>query len=369
MRKAIVKMGNHRAIIRCGDHCEIRMTSISPVSNGELVVAPEKVSICGTDIQILRGQRDDPAPIVGHEGLSTVIAAGHGAHGFLGDRVIINPTHPSDPGFLLGHNVNGLLQEQVKIPATAVDAGLVSRVSAAIPAARGTLIEPLAVATYALECLRIERPDSLVVVGDGLIGNLASLIAPRILGQDVLIAMVHRSELGLSWTSAFNPRVVNGLSLGDVVPHMGGAIALLSATHRGGTEPLLTECVRKLGTRFVAAHLVGGLQVGSVSPLLLGVDLHGVRAANTGGPWPPTRILFSSAGRSLALTGNRGVTNKRLEASAVLLEDPDFGEQVDHLITHDCDMENGIEILNQMMSSGSRVIGGELVMRLVIAMS
>ena len=214
-------MRNHRAIIRCGDHCEIRMTSISPVSNGELVVAPEKVSICGTDIQILRGQRDDPAPIVGHEGLSTVIAAGRGVNDFLGERVTINPTHPSDAGFLLGHNVNGLLQEQVKIPATAVDAGLVSRVSAAIPAARGTLIEPLAVATYALECLRIERPDSLVVVGDGLIGNLASLIAPRILGQDVLIAMVHRSELGLSWTSAFNPRVVNGLSLGDVVPHMG----------------------------------------------------------------------------------------------------------------------------------------------------
>ena len=71
----------------------------------------------------------------------------------------------------------------------------------------------------------------------------------------------------------------------------------------------------------------------------------------------------------MALTGNRGVTNERLEASAVLLEDPDFGEQADHLITHDCDMEHGVEILNQMMSSGSRVIDGELVMRLVIAMS
>ena len=87
-------MRNHRAIIRCGDHCEIRMTSISPVSNGELVVAPEKVSICGTDIQILRGQRDDPAPIVGHEGLSTVIAAGRGVNDFFGRACHYKP-HPS----------------------------------------------------------------------------------------------------------------------------------------------------------------------------------------------------------------------------------------------------------------------------------
>lgn len=360
----------HKAIVRRGTQCALEHLHEGIAGIGELIVAPEKVSICGTDIQILRGLRDDPAPVVGHEGLVKVVEVGEGAVGFaVGDRVTINPTHPSDPDFLLGHNINGLLQQRVRIPRTAVSGGLVSHVSPCIPAARGTLIEPLAVVTYALECLRLEDPDSLLIVGDGLIGNLAAIAAPRVLGEQVSIGMVHRSELGREWTQAHEPRVTNGRTVAELEPVLGKRIAMLSATHRAGTALGLTEAARTLGTRVVAAHLVGGLAPGTISPELPGIDLHGVRAANTGGPWPPARVSFSSAERSTVVTGNRGVPNRRLEAAAILLEEPDFGDRADRLITHDQPLREGVETLNSMLSSGSRVVDGELVIRLVIGMS
>lgn len=253
----------HKAIVRRGTQCALEHLHEGIAGIGELIVAPEKVSICGTDIQILRGLRDDPAPVVGHEGLVKVVEVGEGAVGFaVGDRVTINPTHPSDPDFLLGHNINGLLQQRVRIPRTAVSGGLVSHVSPCIPAARGTLIEPLAVVTYALECLRLEDPDSLLIVGDGLIGNLAAIAAPRVLGEQVSIGMVHRSELGREWTQAHEPRVTNGRTVAELEPVLGKRIAMLSATHRAGTALGLTEAARTLGTRVVAAHLVGGLAPG-----------------------------------------------------------------------------------------------------------
>lgn len=358
----------HKAIVRRGNRCVVKFVPSECACEGDLIVEPEKVSICGTDIQILRRVRDDPALIIGHEGLSRIFVKGQGVHGFeRGDRVSINPTDPANPDFLLGHNLNGLLQEQVRIPAAAVAAGLVTHVSSSIPAARGTLIEPLAVVLYALECLELEHPDSLLIVGDGLIGNFASLVCPYVFDDKTPIAMMHRSELGFEWTHSFNSRVLNAWSVGEASMYLGGRVALLLATHRSGTEPLLTESARVLGSRLVAVHLVGGLPFGSVSSEFPGIDLHKVRMMNTGGGWPPSREIFSDSRRATALTGNRGVTTTQLVNSSVLLQDSNLGLFVDGLITHDCGTEEGVEILNKMIGSGSRVIDGSLVMRLVIS--
>lgn len=363
-------MEKHKAIVRHGIHCKIDHLHEGAAAAGELIVAPEKVSICGTDIQILRGLRDDPAPVVGHEGLAKVVEVGAGVAGFaVGDRVTINPTHPSDPDFLLGHNINGLLQQRVRVPQTAVSGGLISHVSPRIPSARGTLIEPLAVVTYALECLRLENPDSLLIMGDGLIGNLAAIATPRVLGEQVSIGMVHRSEIGREWTQTFEPRVANGRTVADLKPALGNRVAMLSATHRTGTAPGLTEAARTLGARLIAAHLVGGLASGTISPELPGVDLHGVRIANTGGTWPPSRVTFTNSEISIVTTGNRGVPNSRLEAAATLLEESEFDGRFDHLITHDLQLREGVEALNTMLSTGSRLVDGDLVIRLVINIS
>ena len=221
---------------------------------------------------------------------------------------------------------------------------------------------------YALECLRFKTPDSLLILGDGLIGNLAAVVAPQILGEQISLGMVHRSELGVRWTRAFEPRVVNGRTVADLESALDGRISMLSATHRAGTAPGLTEVAQTFGARLTAVHRVGGLSPHTVSPEFPGVDLYGVRVANTGGLWPPCRVTFSDSERSMVVTGNRGVSNTRLEAASKLLEEPDFGGKVDCLITHDLPFEKGVETLNVMLSTGTRVVNGELVVRLVLDM-
>ncbi|MGW2722724.1 alcohol dehydrogenase catalytic domain-containing protein [Streptomyces sp. NPDC001492] len=354
----------HRAIVRHGTTCRIEEVPTPDPGEGELLLAPEHVSLCGTDIQILRGDRDDPSPVVGHEGAARIVAAGPGTEGFApGDRVVVNPTHPGDPSFLLGHNVPGLFQQRVLIGASAVHGGLVSRLPEDLPAARATLVEPYAVVRYALSCLATSAPDTLVVHGDGLTGNLAALLAPRFLFPAVRVVVVHRSEAGLKWTQAHFPHTVSVLATDPLDRHVTGRVALLVTTHRGGTVPAVEAALTTLGERLVAVHPLGGVPPRATTPLLPGVDLDGVRRAGTGGPWPPATTTFTRPGLNLTLSGNRGVTNPQLLAAAEALR---ADSTADPLLTHVMALDPGVRHLNRIINDRTRTVDGELVIRLVI---
>ncbi|MFD4656447.1 alcohol dehydrogenase catalytic domain-containing protein [Kitasatospora sp. NPDC058444] len=354
----------HRAIVRHGTTCHIEEVPTPDPGEGELLLAPEHVSLCGTDIQILRGDRDDPSPVVGHEGAARVVAVGPGADGFApGDRVVVNPTHPGDPSFLLGHNVPGLFQQRVLIGASAVRGGLVSHLPEDLPAARATLVEPYAVVRYALSCLATSAPDTLVVHGDGLTGNLAALLAPRFLFPTVRVVVVHRSEAGLRWTREHVPHAVGILDTDPLDRYATGAVALLVTTHRGGTVRAVEAALGSLGERLVAVHPLGGVPPRAATPLLPGVDLDGVRRANTGGSWPPATTTFTRPGLSLTLSGNRGVTSPQLVAAAEALR---TDGTADPLLTHVLELEPGVRHLNRIIGDRTRTVDGELVVRLVI---
>ncbi|MEU6375039.1 alcohol dehydrogenase catalytic domain-containing protein [Streptomyces sp. NPDC046909] len=354
----------HLAIVRHGTTCRIEEVPTPDPGEGELLLAPEHVSLCGTDIQILRGDRDDPSPVVGHEGAAKVVAAGPGADGFApGDRVVVNPTHPGDPSFLLGHNVPGLFQQRVLIGASAVSGGLVSHLPEDLPAARATLVEPYAVVRYALSCLAASTPDTLVIHGDGLTGNLAALLAPRFLFPTVQVVVVHRTEAGLKWTQTHAPHVRSLLATDPLAPQVTGTVALLVTTHRGGTVPAVEAALTALGERLVAVHPLGGVPPRATTPLLPGVDLDGVRRAGTGGPWPPALTTFTRPGLHVTLSGNRGVTNTQLLAAAESLRTDDTA---DPLLTHVLPLEPGLHHLNRIIGDRTRTVAGELVIRLVI---
>ncbi|WP_028477052.1 alcohol dehydrogenase catalytic domain-containing protein [Nocardia sp. CNY236] len=356
----------HRAILRHGATCVLADRPTPEPADGELTVAPERVSLCGTDIQILRGDRDDPSPIVGHEGAARIVGIGPGADDFaIGDRVVINPTHPSDPSFLLGHNVEGLFQERVVIGASAVASGLVGKLPHDLSPERATLVEPFAVVRYALGCLAASRPDTLVVHGDGLIGNLAAVLAPHYLAPGIRIAVVHRTAHGLRWTRTNIPAAANVLSgRDDLAAHTGDRVAVLVATHRAGTVPAIEDVLGQLGSRVVALHLLGGLAPDARSAQLPGVDLPGVRQANTGGPWPPASVTVDTGTHRLTLTGNRGTATAQLTAAAEALRRWD--DSVDMLLTHIVGMVEGVRYINEIITTRTRIIGGELVMRLVV---
>lgn len=358
----------HRAIVREGTVSRVvDRLSVRPTA-GEIVIAPERVSLCGTDIQIVRGDRDDPSPIVGHEGAARVLEIGDEVTGLTpGQRVVVNPTHPGDPSFLLGHNVDGLFQERVLIGESAVTAGLLVPITDDLSPSRATLIEPWAVTRYALECLMLREPDTLLIIGDGLIGNLAAVMATSTLVVDRTVVL-HRTTPGADFTSSAVPGVVNHMLnqrhwIGDV----GNSVALLVATHRSGTIDAIERVVRELGRRLVSVHPLGGIGPGSTCPSLPGVDPVGVRAANTGGTWPPATTRFRGRELDITMSGNRGVHTSRLGSAARELAL--VPSSVDDLLTHDVDLHTGVDIMNTLCHDRTRIIDGQPVIRLVIEMN
>jgi threonine dehydrogenase-like Zn-dependent dehydrogenase len=332
-----------------------------------VLLAPEAVGLCGTDIQILRRMRPDPAAVVGHEGFARVVATGRGVEAVeVGQRVMVNPTAPHDPDFLLGHNVPGLFQERVLISAGAVAGGQLLVVPEAVPAALGTLTEPLSVVTYGLECLRRAGARHLVVDGGGLIGLLAATQAERVIGPGTEVTVLHRHDHVRRWAAGHVPgrHVVDDggpdlLAAGSPRPAR-EATGLLAAVYRDATVPRVARLLRLLGDRLVAVHTIGGVPTPAVPDSSGGVDLAVTRSDNTGGPWPP----HVHHGAGIQFTGNRGVTNERLRHAATSLRD--LHEDLAPLLTHTVGQREGLTLANRIIAGTRTDLTGAPIIRLVV---
>ncbi|WP_158263085.1 ROK family protein [Amycolatopsis sp. CA-128772] len=357
----------HRAVVRAGGSVSVQARATSEPGPGELVVATEYAGLCGTDIQMLRGLRDDPAPVIGHEGIATVVAAGAGVPaGFaVGTLVAVNPTHPADRDFLLGHNVDGLLQERTLLPASAVGGGMVLPLPADTDRTLGPLLEPLAVVRYALGELRAFAPRTLIVYGDGVIGHLAVRTARRVLGSATRVVLVHHTAAGLAFSEAA-PYRADVLCTRLDRAHLGpGAVGALLATPRDATVSAL-EAVLSLGAGELAVDIVGGLPPAATTPLLPSVDLTAARAANCGGRPDPARVVTtgSAGGHRVHVFGHRGVAARHLlDAAAELTAVP---ERYRDLITHETDLEGAARVMRTLTGSRERMIDGRRLIKLSV---
>ncbi|WP_309134156.1 alcohol dehydrogenase catalytic domain-containing protein [Cellulomonas sp.] len=352
--------GTHRAIVRTGRTVSVAPRATVPPGAGEISIATVYAGLCGTDIQMLRGLRDDPATVIGHEGVARVVAAGAGVPEEYapGTLVAVNPTHPTDPRFLLGHNVDGMFQERTLVPATAVLGGMVLRLDDATDVTLGPLLEPLAVVCYALGELAAFRPATLLVLGDGIVGHLAVRAAPGFLGPGARVVLVHHTAEGREFSERSTYRADLLLTgMGDT-PSLDGPVAALVATPRDAT-------VAALGSALVAGadvvDVVGGVPAGATARALPGVDLAAVRAANCGGVPEPARI--TTVGR-VRLLGHRGVANRHLrDAATELARDP--GRYRD-LITHATDLDGAARVMRVLSRSRRRTVEGRRLIKLSV---
>ncbi|MFE2723003.1 alcohol dehydrogenase catalytic domain-containing protein [Kitasatospora sp. NPDC059327] len=360
----------HRALVRESGRVRLRPRPTRAPGPGELLVATQVAGLCGTDIQMLRGLRDDPAPVIGHEGIARVVAAGADTPDALrpGTPVVVNPTHRSDPSFLLGHTVDGLLQERTLIPATAVRGGLVVPLERPPDAVLGTLIEPLAAVRYAFALLATARPRTLVVYGDGTIGQLAVRAARRWLVGVRRVLLVHHTPAGLDWSARRTGPGVESLLHGEPggLPPLGPEpTAALLATPRDATVSALESALR-LDSGRLTVDLFGGLPPGAAGTPLPGVDLAAVRAANCAGfPVPPAFTeVVTTTGRPVRLTGHRGVGNDHLaEAAAELSRDP---ASYRDLVTHVVGLSEAARIMNDLSASRARTVAGRRLIKLAV---
>jgi 2-desacetyl-2-hydroxyethyl bacteriochlorophyllide A dehydrogenase len=152
-----------------------------------VLVRPDRVGLCGTDLSILNGRHDraEPPLIMGHEitGIIETTAPGAPAPGA---RVVVNPTLACEACWpcqhqlshtclrlrLIGIDVDGALAELVAVPVANV-----FPVQPHVPADQAVLAEPLAVALHAVDRSGINGGENVLVIGAGPIGVLIGLVA------------------------------------------------------------------------------------------------------------------------------------------------------------------------------------------------
>jgi threonine dehydrogenase-like Zn-dependent dehydrogenase len=172
---------------------------------GELLLAPEAVGICGSDIHYLHG---DPAlyqfpRVLGHELIATVRATGPGGALAVGQQVAVWPLQACGhcdtcragrpnacPNFsLIGIHTDGGLQDALLVP----EAQCFPIVG---EPALMTLVEPLSIAIHAVARGAVTT-EAIVVFGAGPIGQLIGFVAAE-RGARVLIVDRLESRLELA---------------------------------------------------------------------------------------------------------------------------------------------------------------------------
>lgn len=192
-----------------GEH-DLRVDEVDrpDVSDGEVLVDLRAASLCGSDVNYLKGKTDPAtAPItLGHEGAGVVEAVGDGiASVSTGDRVVVHyvdscgTCRPCSRGNdnrcrnrqSVGHHVDGTFAEYVAVPERAVMA-LPAGVSFAEGSVAGCAVST---AYHALERADITPGDVVVVFGAGGVGLHAVLWADFRGASDVVAVDLADAQL------------------------------------------------------------------------------------------------------------------------------------------------------------------------------
>ena len=256
----------HREVVLSGPG-EVHVVAVDDTApgSGELLIAPEAVGICGTDVDLLDGTMGYLTsgiisyPLTpGHEWSGTVLAVGEGVDGFSpGDRVVgeapigcgtcqvcasgeyhLCPDRV-ETGFI---RQPGALTERFRYPARGAH-----RLPPHVAMQDAALIEPLAVAYRGVHRLLSHGGGRLLVVGGGTIGLLCAMTAQALGVEDIVVVepQPHRREfaesLGIAATASASgswPLVI------EASGRESGMQAALTATGVGGRLLLIGLCGR-----------------------------------------------------------------------------------------------------------------------------
>ncbi|MGC5616433.1 alcohol dehydrogenase catalytic domain-containing protein [Georgenia sp. Z1491] len=160
---------------------------------GEVLLRVAANTVCGTDVRLLRGEKDArPGVVLGHEAAGVVAEVGDGVTAVeAGDLVAVLPTiscgscfycrrdleHHCEQARLFGYQVDGGLAEYQLVPADAVARGNLVPAPSGMDPAHLALAEPLACVLNGLREYTVELGDTVLVMGAGPIGLLHLQVA------------------------------------------------------------------------------------------------------------------------------------------------------------------------------------------------
>jgi alcohol dehydrogenase len=183
------------------------------VDDRDVIVSVGSVTICGTDLHILKGDvpEVEPGRILGHEAVGTIVAAGKGVRDRkVGDRVLVSCISGcgtcsycrqarygqclSGGGWVLGHLIDGTQAELVRVPFADLSTYVLPP---SLDPGVAVLLADILPTAYEVGVLaaRVTPGDTVAIVGAGPIG-LAAVATARLLSP-ALVVVIDKDEARL----------------------------------------------------------------------------------------------------------------------------------------------------------------------------
>ncbi|WP_413759852.1 zinc-dependent alcohol dehydrogenase family protein [Streptomyces sp. MMBL 11-3] len=178
----------------------------APQDAGDVIVRVDAVTICGTDLYILKGDVPEvrPGTVLGHEAVGEIVEAGPDVRTVRpGDRVLVSCITAcgrcrfcregsygqcrADGGWVLGHLIDGTQAEYVRVPHADLS---VHPLPGTVGNRDAVLLADIFPTAYEVGVLngRVRPGDTVAVVGAGPVG-LAAIATARLLSPDRVIAV------------------------------------------------------------------------------------------------------------------------------------------------------------------------------------
>lgn len=204
------------AVYRGQNDVRLEEVPVPAIGTSEVLIRVHTCGICGTDLKkIATGSHSAPR-IFGHETAGQIAAVGEHVKGFqVGDRVMVFHHIPCRQCYYCRHKVfaqcpvykkvgvtagfepsGGGFAEYVRVMDWIVGRGLV-KIPGGISFEQASFIEPVNTCLKAIETLRLERDETVLVIGQGPIGIILAALAARA-GATVVTSDLYLQRLRIS---------------------------------------------------------------------------------------------------------------------------------------------------------------------------
>jgi alcohol dehydrogenase len=234
----------------------------------DAVIRVDAVTICGTDLHILKGDvpTAEPGRVLGHEAVGTVEAVGDGVRGIsTGDRVLISCISAcgrcrycreghygqclGGGGWILGHRIDGTQAEKVRVPFADRSVHLLPD---NVSDEAAVLLADILPTSYEIGVLagQVSPGDTVAIVGAGPIG-LAAVTTAKLFSPSHIVVIdpaVARQEAALKFGAdiALGPDDGVADKIRDLTGGLGADVAI-EAVGIPATFEACTDLVRAGG--------------------------------------------------------------------------------------------------------------------------
>ncbi len=186
------------AVYRGVNDVRVETVPVPEIGPGEVLVKIHTCGICGTDLKKIHTGSHSAPRVFGHEMSGTVAKVGEGVTGFaVGDRVMAYHHIPCGECFYCRKQTfaqceiykkvgctagfepsGGGFAEYIRVMDWIVKRGLV-KIPDGVPFEQAAFIEPVNTCYKAIEMLGLQSDETVLVIGQGPIGILLSVLAHR----------------------------------------------------------------------------------------------------------------------------------------------------------------------------------------------